>query len=60
VRIETTPRLWEVTEPLMGPFLMESASILDDYTTEELERFTEFMQRVIDVQSTHTQRIRET
>jgi DNA-binding MarR family transcriptional regulator len=60
VRIETTPKLWEVTEPLMGPFLMESASILDDYTTEELERFTEFMQRVIDVQSTHTQRIRET
>ena len=59
VRIEVTPKLWEVTAPLMGPFLEESSSILDAYTTEELERFTEFMQRVIDVQSKYTQRIRE-
>jgi DNA-binding MarR family transcriptional regulator len=59
VRVEVTPRLWEVTAPLMGPFLAESSTILDDYTTEELERFTEFMQRVIDVQSKYTQRIRE-
>jgi len=33
--------------------------ILDDYSTEELERFAEFLRRVIDVQSEHIQRIRE-
>jgi DNA-binding MarR family transcriptional regulator len=58
VRIEVTPKLWELTGPLMMPFLDESQAILDDYSTEELERFTEFIQRVIDVQSTHTERIR--
>jgi len=31
----------------------------DDNSTEELERFTEFIQRVIDVQGRHTERIRE-
>jgi DNA-binding MarR family transcriptional regulator len=60
VRIETTPRVWELTEPLMMPFLEESWKILDDYGTEELERFAEFIGRVIEVQSRHTQRIRET
>jgi len=59
VRIEVTPKLWEVTAPLMGPFLEESSSILDEYSTEELERFTAFMRRVIEVQSRYTQRIRE-
>ncbi|HEX5618718.1 MAG TPA: MarR family transcriptional regulator [Solirubrobacteraceae bacterium] len=58
VRIEVTPKLWELTGPLMMPFLDESQAILDDYSTEELERFTEFIQRVIDVQSRHTERIR--
>ena len=59
VRIEVTPKLWELTGPLMVPFLEESQAILDDYSTEELERFTEFIQRVIDVQGRHTERIRE-
>jgi DNA-binding MarR family transcriptional regulator len=59
VRIEVTPRLWELTAPLMMPFLEESQAILDDYSTEELERFTEFIQRVIDVQAKHTDRIRD-
>jgi len=36
-----------------------SKVILDDYSTEELERFAEFLRRVIDVQSKHIQRIRE-
>ena len=58
VRIEVTPKLWELTGPLMTPFLEESAAILDDYSTEELERFSEFLQRVIDVQARHTERVR--
>jgi DNA-binding MarR family transcriptional regulator len=58
VRIEVTPRLWELTGPLMAPFLAESSTILDDYTTEELERFAEFLRRVIEVQGKYTQRIR--
>jgi DNA-binding MarR family transcriptional regulator len=58
VRIEVTPRLWEATGPLMTPFLEESQAILDDYTTEELARFSDFLERVIAVQSTHTERIR--
>jgi DNA-binding MarR family transcriptional regulator len=58
VRIEVTPRMWELTAPLMMPFLEESQAILDDYSTEELARFTEFLQRVIDVQARHTERIR--
>jgi DNA-binding MarR family transcriptional regulator len=59
VRIEVTPKLWELTGPLMMPFLEESQAILDDFSTDELERFGEFLRRVIDVQSRHTQRIRE-
>jgi DNA-binding MarR family transcriptional regulator len=59
VRIEVTPKLWELTGPLMAPFIEESAKILDDYSTEELERFAEFLERVIAVQGEHTQRIRE-
>jgi DNA-binding MarR family transcriptional regulator len=58
VRIEVTPKLWELTAPLMMPFLQESQAILDDYSTEELARFTDFLQRVIDVQGKHTDRIR--
>jgi DNA-binding MarR family transcriptional regulator len=58
VRIEVTPRLWELTGPLMTPFLAESSTILDDYTTEELERFAEFLRRVIEVQAKYTDRIR--
>jgi DNA-binding MarR family transcriptional regulator len=59
VRIEVTPKLWELTGPLMSPFLEESQAILDDFSTDELERFSEFLRRVIDVQSRHIQRIRE-
>jgi DNA-binding MarR family transcriptional regulator len=59
VRIEATPRLWELTGPLMGPFIEESQAILDDYSTEELERFAEFLKRVIEVQGKHIERIRE-
>jgi DNA-binding MarR family transcriptional regulator len=58
VRIEVTPKLWELTGPLMTPFFAESQTILDDYSTEELERFSEFLQRVIDVQAKHIDRIR--
>jgi DNA-binding MarR family transcriptional regulator len=58
VRIEVTSKLWEVTGPLMTPFLEESQEILDDYTTEELARFSDFLDRVIAVQATHTERIR--
>ena len=58
VRIEVTPRLWELTGPLLMPFIEESQAILVDYTTEELERFAEFLRRVIEVQSAHTDRIR--
>jgi DNA-binding MarR family transcriptional regulator len=59
VRIEVTPKMWELTGPLMMPFIAESSTILDDYSTEELERFADFMRRVIEVQGRHTQRIRE-
>jgi DNA-binding MarR family transcriptional regulator len=59
VRLEVTPKLWERTGPLMMPFLDESQAILDDYSTEELERFAEFLRRVIEVQAKHTERIRE-
>jgi DNA-binding MarR family transcriptional regulator len=59
VRIEVTPKLWELTGALMGPFINESQAILDDYSTEELERFAEFLRRVIEVQAKHTERIRE-
>ena len=59
VRIETTPTMWELTGPLLGPFIQESQLILDDYSTEELERFAEFLRRVIDVQAKYTERIRE-
>ena len=59
VRLEVTPKLWESTGPLMMPFIAESQAILDDYSTEELERFTAFLRRVIEVQAKHTERIRE-
>jgi DNA-binding MarR family transcriptional regulator len=58
VRIEATPKLWEVTEPLMGPMLYESQAIIADYSDAELERFTEFMHRAIELQSKHVDRLR--
>ena len=58
VRIEVTERVWEVHAPLIVPMLEEGAAILDDFTGEELERFTEFLQRVIELQQRHTERVR--
>ena len=58
VRIEATDRVWEVTQPLIGPMVEESMTILDDYGDEELERFTEFLRRAIELQSRHVERVR--
>ena len=58
VRIEATEKLWQVTEPLIGPMVQESMTILDDYSDEELERFTEFLRRAIELQSRHVERVR--
>jgi DNA-binding MarR family transcriptional regulator len=58
VRIETTEKLWEVTAPLIGPMVDDSMAILDDYSDEELERFTEFLRRAIELQSRHVERVR--
>jgi DNA-binding MarR family transcriptional regulator len=58
VRIEATEKLWEVSEPLIGPMVEESMAILDDYGDEELERFTEFLRRAIELQSRHVERVR--
>ena len=58
VRIEATPKLWEDSEPLLGPLLAESQPIVDDLTDSEITRFTEFMNRVIELQARHTERVR--
>lgn len=58
VRIETTEKLWEVTAPLIGPMVDDSMAILDDYSDEELERFTEFLRRAIELQARHVERVR--
>ena len=58
VRIEATEKVWEVNAPLMGPLLEESQPILDDLTDAEIERFTEFLRRVIELQQRHTERVR--
>jgi DNA-binding MarR family transcriptional regulator len=58
VRIEATEKVWEVNAPLMGPLLEESQPILDDLTDREIERFTEFLRRVIELQQRHTERVR--
>jgi DNA-binding MarR family transcriptional regulator len=58
VRIEATPRLWELSEPLLGPMLAESQAIIDELSDSEIARFTEFMNRAIEIQARHTQRVR--
>jgi DNA-binding MarR family transcriptional regulator len=58
VRIEATEKVWEVNAPLMGPLLEESQPILQDLTDAEIERFTEFLRRVIELQQRHTERVR--
>ena len=59
VRIEATPKLWELSEPMYGPMLAESQAIIDDLSDEEITRFTEFMNRVIELQARHTERVRK-
>ena len=51
VRIEATPKRWEGSEPRLGPLLAESRPIIDDLTDSEITRFTEFMNRVIELQA---------
>jgi DNA-binding MarR family transcriptional regulator len=58
VRIEVTDKVWQVHSPLIGPMLEESQAILDDLTDAEIERFTEFLERVIELQARHTERVR--
>jgi len=58
VRIEATAKVWEVYEPLISPMLSESQAILDDLNEAEIERFTEFLERVIELQMRHTERVR--
>jgi DNA-binding MarR family transcriptional regulator len=58
VRIEATPKLWELSEPLLGPLLAESRPIIEELTDAEITRFTEFMNRVIELQARHTERVR--
>ena len=58
VRIEATPKLWEVSEPLLGPMLEESQAIIDDLSDSEIARFTDFMNRAIELQARHTERVR--
>jgi DNA-binding MarR family transcriptional regulator len=59
VRIEVTPKVWELIEPMMGPYLRDAGAILDDYSDEEIARFTEFLRRVVEVQTSHLDRVRE-
>src|ERR687892_391739 len=41
VRIETTPKLWELTGSVYGPLVAESQAIIDDLSDSEIARFTE-------------------
>jgi len=58
VRIEVTPKLWELMEPLLGPMLAESEALVADLTDAEIERFTGFLERAIELQARHTERVR--
>lgn len=58
VRIEVTPRLWELMEPLLGPMLAESEALLAELSDEEMSRMTAFLERVIELQARHTERVR--
>jgi DNA-binding MarR family transcriptional regulator len=58
VRIESTPELARHTERLIGPMLEESQALIDDLTDSEIARFTEFMNRAIELQARHTERVR--
>ena len=58
VRIEATPKLWELSEPLIGPMIAESQAMIDELSDSEIARFTDFMNRAIEVQARHTERVR--
>ena len=58
VRIEATPLLGEHTDRLFGPMLDESQVLIADLTDRELERFTGFLNRAIELQARHTERVR--
>jgi DNA-binding MarR family transcriptional regulator len=58
VRIEVTPKVWEMVEPLMTPYLRDAQVILDDYSTEEIARFAALLRRVTVVQGEHVERVR--
>ena len=58
VRVEATDKVWETHGPLLGPMLEEGQALRDDFTDAELARFTEFLQRVIELQARHTERVR--
>lgn len=58
VRIEATEKLWELSEPLLGPMIAESQAIIDELSDSEIARFTEFMNRAIEIQARHTERVR--
>ena len=59
VRIEVAPKLWELNESLYGPLVAESQAIIDDLSDSEIARFTEFMNRAIELQARHTERVRK-
>ena len=58
MRIEATPKLWELSEPLIGPMIAESQAMIDELSDSEIARFTDFMNRAIEVQARHTERVR--
>jgi DNA-binding MarR family transcriptional regulator len=58
VRIESTPKLWEQTERLIGPMVQESQALIDELSDGELARFTEFLHRATELQARHTERVR--
>jgi DNA-binding MarR family transcriptional regulator len=58
VRIESTARLWEVTEQLIGPLVQESQALIDELSDSEIARFTDFLSRAIELQARHTGRVR--
>jgi DNA-binding MarR family transcriptional regulator len=58
VRIEVTPKLWAMMEPLIGPMLAESPALLDELSDDDVARFTAFLEQVIELQQRHTERVR--
>lgn len=60
VRIEVTPKVWESAEPVFGPYLADSWQLMENYTDEEIARFTQLLRDIMDVQARHTARVRLT